>query len=185
MRSSTLSRWAPRSVPARECTSSTITKRRSANRRAAGTRGEISITSSDSGVVRSSSEGSATSLRLCASGVSPCHTKLENPAISAYRLRRSAWLLSSAFSGATYKAATAVGGRSMSAESIGKTAASVLPPAVGAMIKVFFPSRIASPAISCTGRSAVQPRRAAMASRSLGDRRAKVPMGQNSTTAGR
>lgn len=59
--------------------------------------------------------------------------------------------------------------------------ASVFPPAVGASTTAFLPSRIASPASSCTGRSEVQPRREAIASCSLGGKRAKAVTPQNST----
>src|SRR5512145_1426943 len=66
------------------------------------------------------------------------------------------------------------GGASRSAARSGKIAASVLPPAVGASTTAFFPSRIASPASSCTGRSSVKPRWWAMACCSRSGKREKM-----------
>src|SRR5262245_49818192 len=69
---------------------------------------------------------------------------------------------------------TPSGSRSTRLASAGKIDASVLPPAVGASTTVFLPSRIASPASSCTGRRAVQPRRETIASCSRGGKRANA-----------
>jgi hypothetical protein len=77
-------RCAPRSVPASAWTSSITTSRRSWKRRCTGARGEISRTSSDSGVVRRISAGSLTKARLARSVTSPCQTKDRNPTISAW-----------------------------------------------------------------------------------------------------
>src|SRR3954468_6376830 len=62
-------------------------------------------------------------------------------------------------------------GLTTSSERAGNIEASVFPPAVGARTTAFLPSRIASPASSCTGRSAVQPRRETIASCSRGGKR--------------
>src|SRR5664279_2001152 len=67
-----------------------------------------------------------------------------------------------------------LGGSVISVAMAGKIEASVLPPAVGARTTAFFPSRIAAPASSCTGRRLVQPRRDTMASCRRGGKRAKV-----------
>jgi hypothetical protein len=83
MRSRTLIRWAPRSVPARAWTSSTTTIRRSANSRAVDTLRDASMTSRDSGVVMSSSAGSATKALRAAALTSPCHRNRRRPTISA------------------------------------------------------------------------------------------------------
>src|SRR3954471_21642342 len=58
--------------------------------------------------------------------------------------------------------------------SAGNIEASVLPPAVGASTTAFLPSKMASPASSCTGRSEVQPKRETIASWSRGGKRAKA-----------
>ena len=81
-RSSTLMRWAPRSVPARAWTSSMTTTCSSAKRAAASTRCETSITSSDSGVVISSSVGSFKKRLRALALMSPCHTMRRRPTIS-------------------------------------------------------------------------------------------------------
>src|ERR1017187_92039 len=67
-----------------------------------------------------------------------------------------------------------LGGSFINVAMAGKIDASVLPPAVGASTTAFFPSRIAAPASSCTGRRLVHPRRDTMASCRRGGKRAKV-----------
>jgi hypothetical protein len=81
-RSITLIRCAPRSVPASAWTSSMTTDAQIGEERAASTRGEISMTSSDSGVVISSSAGSRRKRPLLGGRASPCHTKRRRPTIS-------------------------------------------------------------------------------------------------------
>ena len=66
-----------------------------------GTRGDISITSSDSGVVMRSSAGSRKNARLSPCVASPCQTNRRSPTISVYSPSRTSWLLRSALMGAT------------------------------------------------------------------------------------
>jgi len=82
-RSMTLIKCAPRSVPATACTSSTTIVRRSENSATSLTRRDTSMTSSDSGVVMSSSVGCLRNFVRSWVGVSPCHTKRSSPTIWA------------------------------------------------------------------------------------------------------
>src|SRR5687767_7163201 len=78
--------------------------------------------------------------------------------------------------GAMYSAPTPDGGSFTSPAITGNIEASVLPPAVGAKTTAFFPSRMASPASSCTARSEVNPNSWAIACCSRSGKREKTLM---------
>ncbi|AIZ45164.1 hypothetical protein QR90_08690 [Deinococcus radiopugnans] len=152
MRSSTALRCAPRSEPAKACTSSMITNRRSANSRSTGTRRPISIASRLSGVVSSSSAGSARKCWRAAAPTPPCHLKARRPSRPARVTARSSWLFSRATRGLTYSAPTPPMPASRASTSItGRNAASVLPPAVGASTTTFSPARMGGMLTCWTG----------------------------------
>jgi len=70
------------------------------NSRDTGTRGDINITSSDSGVVIRSSAGSRQNACFWPCSALPCQTKRRRPTISVYCPSRTSWLFSSALMGA-------------------------------------------------------------------------------------
>ena len=61
--------------------------------------GEISSTSSDSGVIIRMSGGSAMICLRVAADTSPCHLPTRSPHASAIRVSRASWLFNSARSG--------------------------------------------------------------------------------------
>ena len=96
---------------------------------------------------------------------SPCQTNRRSPTISVYVAEALLLVVEQRLDGGDVDGAHAVGGSSSTRPaSAGNIDASVLPPAVGASTTAFLPSRIASPASSCTGRSDVHPSRETIAS---------------------
>ena len=95
-----------------------------------------------------------------ASATSPCQTNRRSPTISVYVPEALLLVVEQRLDRRDVDDADAArAARSIRPASAGNIDASVLPPAVGASTTAFLPSRIASPASSCTGRSEVQPSR--------------------------
>ncbi len=164
-RSSETARCAPRLLPARACTSSTITV---STPRSDSRALEVSSRNSDSGVVISTSGGLLASLRRSSAAVSPVRTATWISGSSRPRLRAACRIpvsgarrfrsmsVASAFSGEMYstrqrRLGSAGAGAAASRSSAHKKAASVLPDPVGAMTSVSSPLPIAVQAWAWAG----------------------------------
>ncbi len=147
------------------------TKRKFAKSLATGTRGEISITSSDSGVVIRSSAGSRRNVVFCDLIASPCHLKTSEADHLGVHAEALLLVVEERLDRRDVDHPHAVGLALHQARESRKHRRLGLAPGVGARTTAFLPSRIASPARSWTGRSDVHPRRETIASCSRGGKR--------------
>ena len=170
-RSRLIDSCAPRSLASSSWTSSMTTHSRA--EKAASMRSCTSMTTSDSGVVISTSGGRSAMRRRRRCGVSPCLTSTVRPAARAYAVTRRRTSRLRARRGVTYRAPTVPPGlgrgRARRARprrsNMGTTAHSVLPEPVGATTSTSLFWRMAGEARRCISVSSEKPSDANAAAR--------------------